>query len=253
MELDLLEARLAILDDSVDCFVICESPFTHSGKPKPLYYEENKKLFKAWSHKIFHYVIPQDDEELWKQARESSLVTSPYYLRDYYEKESIKKALIAAGIKNEDIAYVSDCDEIWKPKEIRNEIYKLKQEMYAYYFNNKSSEKWAGTFVGKWKTLYSECFNNLRANCKNYLEDGGWHFTNLGGETYLRKKLEAYSAQEFNTPYIKSLLETRVQNNQDYLGRGFTFTEDYNIPTYLLDNRIKYEQFFRRFDNHSSI
>ena len=37
-ELELLEMRLNILNDEDDTFVITESPYTVSGKEKPLYY-----------------------------------------------------------------------------------------------------------------------------------------------------------------------------------------------------------------------
>ena len=45
-ELDLLEMRLNILNDVVDYFVLTESPWTVSGNPKPLYYQENKDRFE---------------------------------------------------------------------------------------------------------------------------------------------------------------------------------------------------------------
>ncbi len=138
--MDLLEIRLGTLDPYVDRFVICEARITHSGKPKPLYYEQNKERYAKWQHKIFHYVIEYGDETILRQAKQSPLVTDEHYLRDFYQKESMKDALIAAGIQDNDIAYVSDCDEIWKPVNPENKIYKLKQTMYAYYLNNKSSE-----------------------------------------------------------------------------------------------------------------
>ena len=50
-ELDLLEFRLKFLDQHVDMFVVAESNLTHSGKPKPYYFEENKKRFDHWMHK----------------------------------------------------------------------------------------------------------------------------------------------------------------------------------------------------------
>ena len=45
-ELDLLEIRLNSLVSYVKRFILCECPFTHSGKPKHLYFNENKERFK---------------------------------------------------------------------------------------------------------------------------------------------------------------------------------------------------------------
>ena len=56
-ELDLLEIRLNLLNDYVDYFVISESDLTFSGKPKPLYYLENKDRFKQFEKKIIHQVL----------------------------------------------------------------------------------------------------------------------------------------------------------------------------------------------------
>ena len=43
-ELDIVELRLNELYDVVDHFIIHESTRTHTGKPKPLYFAENKEL-----------------------------------------------------------------------------------------------------------------------------------------------------------------------------------------------------------------
>ena len=43
-ELDVLEARLNILDSVVDYHIITESNVTWSGIPKPFYFNENKKI-----------------------------------------------------------------------------------------------------------------------------------------------------------------------------------------------------------------
>ena len=45
-EIDLLKLRLEMLSPYVDKFVIVECVETFSGKPKPLYFEESKHLFK---------------------------------------------------------------------------------------------------------------------------------------------------------------------------------------------------------------
>src|SRR3990167_11062120 len=58
-ELDLLEIRLNELDKVVDKFVLVESPFTYSGKSKPLFFQSNKKRFSKFLHKI-NYVLIED-------------------------------------------------------------------------------------------------------------------------------------------------------------------------------------------------
>ena len=45
-ELDILEIRLNSLAPYVDRFVLSEMDVTHSGRPKPFYFSENKDRFK---------------------------------------------------------------------------------------------------------------------------------------------------------------------------------------------------------------
>ena len=56
-ELDLLNYRLNVLNDVVDCFVLVEATRTFTGKQKPLHYAENKHLFEPFNHKIVHIVV----------------------------------------------------------------------------------------------------------------------------------------------------------------------------------------------------
>ena len=56
-ELDILKIRLNVLSPVVDKFVISEATETFSGLPKPLYYEENKEMFREFEDKIIHQVV----------------------------------------------------------------------------------------------------------------------------------------------------------------------------------------------------
>lgn len=176
-ELDLLEIRLNILDTYVDRFVICEGRETFSGIEKPLNFLENLDRFKKWEDKII-YVAPD------------ILETSDPFERAGYQKDVLRET-ISKCTKDDDIVYFGDLDEIWKPQEIGDEVYNLKQLNYSYYLNNRSSEEWIGTVVGKWGTFKTNTVNHWRANHDNVLEDGGWHFTNMGGFDQILKKVSS--------------------------------------------------------------
>ncbi len=270
-EFDLLEMRLNILDPYVDYFIIVESTETFSGLSKPLYYAENKDRFKQWHHKIIHHVIddtPIDRADLEKrfhpntdilerQIIEDALTSDNvpenqiHWLKEFYQKENIKKAL--NGLRDNDICFVGDVDEIWNPDVLidyrRNDIFKLKQKVYAYYLNNRSSEPWAGTLITKYINIKRNCLNHLRTKSKTrytYINDGGWHFTNQGGANQIRKKLESYGHQEFNNNTIKSQIEQHMRDNKDFVGRNFTFwTDETELPQYLIENKEKYSSFFK--------
>ena len=272
-ELETLEIRLNILNDYVDYFVLVESKLTHTGKPKELFYKKNEHLFKKFEHKIIHYVIEnplcdwEDAEERLKNIHtpeiERKILTNALtsesipkndanYLRDYYEKESVRKAL--THLSDDDFCYISDLDEIWNPEAFidysKNNIYKFKQLVYCYYLNNRSSEEWFGTTATKYKNIKNACINDTRSIKKTkhtIVQNGGWHFTFQGGAERIKNKIEAYSAHEINTLEIKSGIEKKLTTNKDIIGRYFKFwIDEKSLPKYLKENKEKYKNFFKK-------
>ena len=272
-ELDLLELRLNILNKYVDYFVIVEADETFTGITKPLYFAENRERFKKWLPKIKHYVVrnmPIGDKDLiWrftdyepldKTDRQIVLYTlladniphnETQWTREFYQKESINKALL--GLNDDDVVFISDVDEIWNP-EIRydfntDEVLKMNQTVYAYYLNNRSSEPWSGTIMAKYKNVKNASINHLDHSTDSphkFIENGGWHFTNQGGVNQIRRKLESYGHQEFNTDKIKKRLDKQIANNRDFIGRNFKFLKDESdLPQYILDNRDKYKDWLK--------
>lgn len=278
-ELDLLEIRLNVLDPVVDYFVIIEATETFSGKPKELTYEKNKDRFKKWSHKIIHYIIddiPKDEHDMKRRLENPSL--SPLdrevmtmalgstnvardrqgkinvvWLKEFYQKELIRKAL--TSLHDNDICFVSDVDEIWNPAvklDYRSDaIFKLRQKMYSYFLNNRSSESWIGPLVTQYKNIKHASLNHLRTEKKTkyvYVRNGGWHFTNQGGVENIKTKLESYGHQEYNTTNIKSTLEEKIHSNRDFIGRKFTFwVDERGLPDYLVHHKARYKHMFKKF------
>lgn len=256
-EADILEIRLNILKDSVDQFVIVEAPTTFSGLKKPLYFQEQKERFKQFLGKIKYFVIDDypNDQELLKLADSSSNVPKngpEHWRREFYQKESIKKAL--THLQDEDICFIGDVDEIWNPEILidytKDNIFKLEQEVYSYYLNNKSSEPWAGTIVTKYKNIKNNCLNHLRTKGKTkyvYIENGGWHFTSMGGISEVRRKLnDSYTKDSYNTNEVQEKLEERF-GKKDYIGRNkFKFwIDETGLPKYILENKEKYKNLLK--------
>jgi beta-1,4-mannosyl-glycoprotein beta-1,4-N-acetylglucosaminyltransferase len=262
-ELELLEIRFNILDPYVDYFVIVESTQKFSGGEKPLYYKDNKERFKKWSHKIIHYIVsdtpnsdndPNCDQEVLALANTSSNVPRGeiHWLREFYQKEMIKKALVGHAEDN-DVCFISDIDEIWNPEIMidfqRNVVYKMRQKMYSYYLNNRSNEKWAGTYATLYKNIRNNSINHLDTASKTayvYVNNGGWHFTSIGGVERVKEKIESYGHQEFNTEKVKNALEENITHNKDFIGRNFKlFVDERDLPDYLLKNKDTYRALFK--------
>lgn len=255
-EADILEIRLNILYDSVDQFIIVEAPTTFSGKPKLLYFKEQEGRFSPFLSKIKYFVIDDypNDKNLCMLADTSPNVPKggpEHWRREFYQKESVKKAL--THLQDEDICFIGDVDEIWNPEVLidytKDDIFKLRQKVYGYYLNNRSSEPWAGTIVTKYKNIKNNCLNHLRTKSMTkyfYIENGGWHFTNMGGVNEVRRKLkDSYTSESYNTAEVQNNLEKRF-GRKDYMGRNFKFwIEESNLPKYILKNKEKYKKSFK--------
>ena len=247
-EYDTLEIRFNVLSPYVDKFIIVEGIETFSGNPKPLYFLEQQERYDEWADKIIYNIVADyNDPEIIEQVNARvDYVDQPAFQRSFYQKESLRVTLANQNPDDEDLVYYGDVDELWKPKEIDDQVYKLRQLAYSYYLNNRSPEDWRGTIVTKWKNLKNGCLNDMRANPVNILEDGGWHFTNMGGLQAIKHKLESYDHQEVNIPWVKDGLEERLVMNVDALGRGFKFWKDESqLPQYILDNKQRYAHLWK--------
>jgi len=239
-EIELLKIRLELLYPHVDHFVICEANITHSGFSKPYYYENSLAEFTQYADKIIYLKYEPNIEwinfdDSYPQFNSNS---APWiiergqrdYLWTYLQHQSA-----------EDMAIVSDADEIWNPSLTSALISTIKAEfgrlvMYNhYYFLNcigigKFNSKWGASYFAKIAYLMnnpqlSQIRESLLAhnpNSNNFtVENAGWHFSYLGGSKKIRQKIESFAHQELNLEEIKNLerLENCVNLGIDYLNR----------------------------------
>jgi len=256
-EIDTWMLRFEVLNDSVDYFVVNEAPLTFSGKPKPLYFWENRDKFAKFSNKIIYNVF-DEEKQGWDQ-----------WDRDREHKNGAMKAL--EGVANdEDIIFYSDADEIWNPSNINfdnfkdDTLYILYQSVYYYYLNClwentvDPTAIWRGSRYSSYGLLKNHSFDAFRAYDgyffqnqlfkKEYINKGGWHFSFLGGAENIKYKIDSYGHQELNVPVIND----NVQNNIDALRDPF-FRPNFRIspiditlethPKYLVDHLNEYSKY----------
>lgn len=238
-ETSILKLHLAVLYDYVDKFIIVEANKTFTGAKKPMYFFRDQRYFAPWLKKIEYYPVTDwDDPEIWEMAIKSpNTLGASHWKREFYIKESIKKALI--NLHDEDLLFIGDVDEIIDPEayyESETPI-KVKMRVYAYQLNNLSSESFYGTLIAQYKDIKDHCLNEMRNNTFFRSKGGylGWHFTSMGGLDEVRRKLnDSYTQESYNTFEVQQLLPDRYKIGKDYLGRNFIFTLDKSHwPKYL--------------------
>jgi beta-1,4-mannosyl-glycoprotein beta-1,4-N-acetylglucosaminyltransferase len=198
-ELEILEIRLNELAKFIDAFVIAEAPWTFQGKPKPLFFDDNRKRFRPFLSRIRHIVV--DDE----------LVTDDPWTRERHQRNSLRRGL--QDVAPDSTVIVSDVDEIVRPAAIMQaestaSFCFLRMSLYLYFLDWKS-RPWMKAYCAPWSFVsamedlsaprMTEDFflkqQGLEAE-HHIVEDGGWHFSWLGGVPRMMQKLEAFSHTE---------------------------------------------------------
>jgi beta-1,4-mannosyl-glycoprotein beta-1,4-N-acetylglucosaminyltransferase len=272
-ELELLKIRLEELSPYVDYFVISEGDKTHSGKKKEFNFLKNKALFKKWKKKIIYLKVNMPKLTLLDKALIKIEKTPLYFLARWitinfglgrWHLENFQRTALISGLINaneKDIIMVSDLDEIPSPDSIlegmkgikKNQIIKFRQQMFYYFLNGKSQEIWTGTKMCTYETLKKRLRNNpqfLRVlpikdrviqkifpkkRDISFIQNGGWHFSYLGGIEKIKTKREALAHTEISD---KKLLDKK-DIEQD-LKEGIFKTKDKQIKL----NYIKIDKTF---------
>lgn len=238
-EAELFEIRYNILKDFVDEFRVIEFDQTFSGKKKDKKFNQNYP-------KVKHYFVTKD---IWRKYenlawQSPNTLGAEHWKREFMQKESIKDFL--TDLDDENIIYIGDTDEIYESfSNPGNSVFKLKLRVYTYWLNNRSSEQFWGTIVGKYKNIKGKCLNHLRQNDSIKTEtEWGWHFTSMGGYDMVKKKLtDSYTKETYAIEYILNNLHDSMRNIKDFLGRDFAYKkEEGEWPKYLQEHKDKYSQ-----------
>lgn len=264
-ELDILKLRLHVMDPIVDRFVISEATETFSGIKKPLYYEENKHLFREFEHKIIHVVV-------------ENTPTGGTHERDTFQKNAVGRGLV--NCKDEDIIIFSDLDEIPDPNKVmeilthfeEDKVYHFAQRLFYCYLNMEEVSgnllsyagdfpdverpQWIGTKMCSYKLLREQQFQlgDLRFPERKEIgirvSDGGWHFGYMGGsgEKDARKrvaeKVRSAAHQEYNSRAVLSQVDDKIKDGEDIFGRDAAFVQvpiDAGFPQYLRTHQKEYQ------------
>lgn len=247
-ELDILKLNLSIMSPHVDKFIICESKTTFSGYRKPLYFFQHQRYVSPWWSQIEHYVIPDEftPEEIGNAQRSPNTVGARHWKNEFLQKESLQKAMIEAGVKDDDLVIVGDVDEIVDMPIAFNpdQVTKIKLKVYAYYLNNRSDEQFWGPIITPYKNLKGQCLNHIRSSSHvKTKEEYGWHMTSMGGLKEVQRKLnDSYTTESYNTAVVQAMLPKRHKEGLDYLGRDFRFKiDETEWPQFLKEHRKSYQ------------
>jgi len=279
----LLDLRLNIMDKYVDKFVITEASYMHSGKPKKLIFDINK--FSKFKDKIIYITVDSPPPNLLKISNEEKKDEQDLkkiknaYKREIYQIESAQDGLVEA--EPNDIIIVSDLDEIPDLEKVdfasnKKKLTFFKQKMFYYKFNllheslpwygSKACKKkyfkspqWLRSIKNKKYSLWRMdiLFSKKKYNNINFINNGGWHFTNMRKAEDLNQKLSNFLHHvDFESSGLKTddlerlIKQKKVMYNHAVDKKGFKWSEGENLkkidvnklPEYILKNINKYKE-----------
>jgi beta-1,4-mannosyl-glycoprotein beta-1,4-N-acetylglucosaminyltransferase len=279
----LLDLRLNILDKYVDYFVIVESCFNHKGEKRKLNFDISN--YKKFNKKIIYLnydKVPDKIEDI--KANDSENIVNAKYIFNAAYRENGQRNYIINGLNkadDEDIVMISDVDEIpklnnFKFQNIKEKLIFFNQDMFYYKFNLKLPNfNWVGTRSCKKKYLknpqwlrniksknypfyrFDLFFSDYKYSNINFINDGGWHFTNIKSAEKIRYKLQSYlHHREFDIkPISATQIEKLIKNHvaiydlnldkrAQKIGHGSKLEkcDIDSLPNYLKINLKKYRE-----------
>ena len=214
----ILDIRLNVLNEYIDHFVIVESKYKHDGSIKGKNFDIDQ--FSKFKNKISYIYVDEEPKKLLNiNILNDEDKKNKNLLHNTYLRENSQRNMINEGIHNahpDDLIIVGDIDEIPKLNNIKfnnlkNKILVFQQKMFYYKLNLFYKElAWNGSRACSKKRLKSPQwlrniknkkypfwrFDTILSNKKysniEFVEDGGWHFTNMKSPEEIYLKLNTF-------------------------------------------------------------
>ena len=277
----MLDLRLNILDKYVSNFIICEATFNHKGLKKKLNFDINK--FSKFKNKIIYLVLDKEPSNIKKISPEDNQsVINSKILDNSINRDVGQRNHLIEGIKkfnDEDLILLNDIDEIPNLEffKYKSKITIFKQKMIYYKFNLLYPNFfWMGSKICKKKhLLFPQWLRNIKSknyswwridtlfsNKKylniNFVEKGGWHFSNIKKPEQIDFKMRNFAHHlEYEESGIdinklkKKISEKKVfynhfadKSDSNKLGYEAELKNlDLNeLPKYIIKNKNKYKE-----------
>ena len=213
-----LDIRLNVLNDYVDEFVIVESKYKHNGDLKGKVFDLNHYL--KFKNKIrYVYLDKEPDGIIPINTNLDENQKNKNLLHNTYLRENYQRDMIAKGISNADpgdFIIIGDIDEIPNLKDFnfqnnKKKLIIFRQKMFYYKLNlfykelvwtgsraclkkKLKSPQWLRNIKNKKYPLWriDTLFSKNKHNNITFVDNGGWHFTNMKTPEEIFSKLNSF-------------------------------------------------------------
>ena len=254
-EIELLELKLSEMEGVVDRVILMECEYDLAFKPKPMYYWENRHLFEKYNHKIIHVNCDNIEEQRtninpfrvrcancikgFKDCEPNDIIM--YSDPDVIIKHSSYEKVRAANLENHEASIICDWYEYYMDWLLTVEKF---LPCSAMLYKNTIDSGWAT--VHRWRPVGT------------VIENGGWHFSKMGGVEAILKHIDGYPHRYLDYPSIMPMEEARalIQSRIDaglsweggYPGKKVVEYIPYkpeNYPAFLNEHPEIFAKYFR--------
>jgi beta-1,4-mannosyl-glycoprotein beta-1,4-N-acetylglucosaminyltransferase len=239
-EFELLKLRCEELKSLDTTHILVESPFTHTGDPKPKYFQERAREFEEYDIVSISTHLPNNGDA-W--ANENA------------QRDAISSALLMTWAEDSDVIGIFDADEIPKAEMVARYkpemgIVGVKMDKMSYYLNCvEGYQQWEVGRLCTYEMLKKTTPNKLRNEHFNTVMcEAGWHFAWLGGYDRMIQKLDAFAHQESNTSALRDVLKIKYETGESLWGDDYwRFVKiDDTFPKYLKDNQEEFKHLIKK-------
>jgi beta-1,4-mannosyl-glycoprotein beta-1,4-N-acetylglucosaminyltransferase len=243
----MLEYRLDTHNDHVDCFILVEAKLTHNGKPKPLFFQDNKARFIKYLHKIIHIVV--DDLKNDAEHNKSQVLSDEVWKNENLQRNSINKGILQLKLDDKDYIAISDVDEIINPNLFQYlktnpsgpPAWALQMDMYYYNLSCLNKNEWVYPKIMNY-SFYKNELKSTPQICRTHsfpcvIQNAGWHLSYFGDAKFIKNKLLHFAHQEWNHPEYtdESSIEEKIRSKKDLFSRS---EEEWNYVPLDKNNRL---------------
>jgi beta-1,4-mannosyl-glycoprotein beta-1,4-N-acetylglucosaminyltransferase len=270
-----LDIRINELNPVVDLFLICESNFSFSGKPKDFYLSKNLSRYSKFLHKIrvIRYELEDPHPNAWVQESK--------------QRQFLSSQIRSLGLLPSDLIISSDCDEIPKATVIFNlinkptnhllvlrnftgylnvecgvyrrcrvssareftSVEKMRRDIYVYDNWDNRRLVFPVMKIPQWFTcrggggLFPEL--TYRKPKLNVIEDAGWHFNHLMRGESMRRKIMFSSHTALAQGVDTLAINDAMAKAEDVYKRQITKIVDIDdsFPVYVQEHKSLLQEY----------
>ncbi|HET9059464.1 MAG TPA: hypothetical protein VFN61_06045 [Acidimicrobiales bacterium] len=215
-ELDMLEARLSEMAHAVDRFVVVEARQTHRGEPKPLYFEQAKARFTAWSTQLDYCVVDLPaNADNWGRER--------------FQRDVARSVLTDLGASADDLVLLTDLDEIVSAERVPAVLDAtasgpavLQMTQHWYNLGWREPGQWMHPKAFRFGQVpASITYSEVRHMAFFPVTEAGWHLSWFGRSDQFDYKLRSFAHAEYDTEdrHVPGFQKTLQANGTDIHGR----------------------------------